>query len=219
MILVLEDCQLRFVGRRSLGKPTVEVKIARTIALTLRSGLGMILVLQRNAASRMTELEILIAVFNLIETMTAWPIDHTQIGNDTRAECQRYEAFLIWLLKGIGLDEESAHDLAKDPQNVRWDESQDAIRAFLCVEYEEVAKLLAAGAKRIERLNKWLDSTAVEPVNLPIYRHQWTTVAIYYRAATPVLPYPIIARSSISCGAGEGVRQWQEWQRRFTHIW
>jgi hypothetical protein len=109
----------------------------------------------------------LIAVVNLIKIMTAWPTTHTLLSNDQRAACQDYDAFLIWLLKGISLGEESARDLANDPQNVRWDAAQDAIRAFLGVEYEEVAKLLAAGAKRIERLNKWLDSTAVEPVNLP----------------------------------------------------
>jgi hypothetical protein len=43
--------------------------------------------------------------------------------------------------------------------------------------------------------------------------------AVYYRAATPLLPYPIRAHSSISWASGEGVRRWQEWQRRFTHSW
>jgi adenylosuccinate lyase len=46
-------------------------------------------------------------------------------------------------------------------------ESQEAIRAFLGIDYQEVAKLLAAGAKRIEQLDKWLDLTDVERVNLP----------------------------------------------------
>jgi hypothetical protein len=46
-----------------------------------------------------------------------------------------------------------------------------------------------------------------------------SSTAIYYRAATPLLPYTIRAHSSISWASGEGVRRWQEWQRRFTHSW
>jgi hypothetical protein len=62
--------------------------------------------------------------------------------------CRSYQGFLVWLMVGVGLGQE------------------DAIHTFLGVDYPEVAKLLAAGAKRIDQLNKYLELTNVERVNL-----------------------------------------------------
>jgi hypothetical protein len=49
-----------------------------------------------------------------------------------------------------------------------------------------------------------------------------TTAPIYHRTQLP--PHPscialLISRSSFAWASSEGVRQWQEWQRRFTHSW
>jgi hypothetical protein len=49
--------------------------------------------------------------------------------------------------------------------------------------------------------------------------HPATTAPIYYRDARPLLSYPIIARTSIARASSEGVRRWQECERRFTHSW
>jgi hypothetical protein len=89
------------------------------------------------------------------------------ILSPARAASDRYEQFLVWLLTGVGLGQEVALQLAGDAQNQGWEARQDALRAFLRAHDQDVAHLLAAGAKHIAKLEKYQDMTDITRVNLP----------------------------------------------------
>jgi hypothetical protein len=99
--------------------------------------------------------------------MTTWKTTHVMLSRAARSASDRYEQFLVWLLTGVGLGQAAALQLDRDAQNEGWDERQDALRTFPGAHYPDVARRLAAGAKRIAKLEQYLDLTDITPVNLP----------------------------------------------------
>jgi hypothetical protein len=122
-----------------------------------------------NTSRRMSEVEILRAAIKIFTVMADWKDDHLLRSGEARRTRARYEAFLLWLLGGIGRDPATALLLSRDGDNEGWDAVQLELTTFLGGggQYEEVGGLLAAGAKQITKLRRYLQQTEVTQVKLP----------------------------------------------------
>jgi hypothetical protein len=95
----------------------------------------------------MSELEILLAIIDIVSVMAHWRKEHLLLSGETRHAQARYKEFVLWLLASVGADQAAARLLSGDADNEGWDAAQPELREFLGVaQSEAVGQLLAAGA-------------------------------------------------------------------------